>query len=696
MRRVVRTVALGLAVAMVASVPVRAAAAQQPHRQGAPQPTLTERIDQGIDQVRAELFWDAETARQWVADHITFEPYDGVLKGARGAYLTRRANSADQALLLVTLLNDAALTFRFAACDLTATADPVAPTELPDDQLATIAAELTTDLTDSELKDAILAVPGLRATQRTESARAADELALALQSAPIRAQSTSQASATQHVWLQVARGGTWADLDPSTADGAAPCPAAETWDALPQRMEHRIVVRLMVEQRVGASAVESEALRVELPMGEVATARIAFAFAEPAGLLEPAPEAVGALVGYTPVLVVDNQVTSGTPLYLPRPRGAGGTFGDEINDIGEDILGSPDPGTLATEDAPYTAAWLQLELTSPTGPTVAVRSDVFDRVGVVARASGSANSAPVAPLTEIGGEYGALSALWQIGLLTGEVAAPEAAADPSLDITAFDGISGQLDGLLRTFPSVRRDLGGEPVVGPSVVLAGLEPSISATGAQGVRLVFDAVHVPGTTGADRLSAARDAQAVLGAEALLTAFVGLDEDDVEDAGGVFRLTRDAGSPLVLLQPGDVPLIERASAAALARMGQRLDAGLSLLTPSVAPTADGTTRTAWWTVDPSTGVVRDEHESGRHSQTVEYSGTTERSLTMGERFRRIACKITGPVVIAASLVFVATGGQIGGDVLKNVAKTAQLTEERRRQGEEARKIACADNRF
>jgi hypothetical protein len=321
---------------------------------------------------------------------------------------------------------------------------------------------------------------------------------------------------------------------------------------------------------------------------------------------------------------------------------------------------------------------------------------VFDRVGVVARANGSADSAPVAPLAEVGGEYGVLSTLWQIGLLTGEVAAPEAATDPSLDITTFDGISGQLDGLLRTFPSVRRDLGGQSVAGPSIVLAGLESSIATDGTQGVRLVFDALHVPAVAGADPAAAARDAQAVLGAETLLTSFVGLGVDDVEDAAGVFRLARNAGTPMTLLEPGDAPTIEGASGAALARMTQRLAGGLALLTPSIAPTANGSTGTAWWTIDPATGVVRDEHESGRHSQTVEYSGNTERSLTMGERFRRIACKITGPVVIAASLIFAATGGDVGADVLKGMAKAAQMAEERRREGEKARQIACADSQF
>ena len=82
------------------------------------QPTISERIDSTIASLATRLAGDAAATRAYVRDHIVFEPYSGVLKGARGTFLTASGNGADQALLLAALMRAAKpeATLRYAAC----------------------------------------------------------------------------------------------------------------------------------------------------------------------------------------------------------------------------------------------------------------------------------------------------------------------------------------------------------------------------------------------------------------------------------------------------------------------------------------------------------------------------------------------------------------------------------------------------
>ena len=45
-----------------------------------------------------------------------------------------------------------------------------------------------------------------------------------------------------------------------------------------------------------------------------------------------------------------------------------------------------------------------------------------------------------------------------------------------------------------------------------------------------------------------------------------------------------------------------------------------------------------------------MRDVHENGRHTETVEYSGQMPRVVTTADRFRRLGCALRSPLAIAA----------------------------------------------
>lgn len=100
-----------------------------------------------------------------------------------------------------------------------------------------------------------------------------------------------------------------------------------------------------------------------------------------------------------------------------------------------------------------------------------------------------------------------------------------------------------------------------------------------------------------------------------------------------------------------------------------------------------------TAWWSIDPRTGVIRDEHESGRHWEFAEYTANNARTVGYAERFRRFACSVSRPIMLAATLWWFGSGfDPAAGSLLEELATAAETAEANRRRGEEARQAACA----
>ena len=77
-----------------------------------------------IAELAAALDYDAERIFRFVSDEVRYDPYSGILRGARGTLSSRAGNSADQALLLAALLDASLLPVRFAVGEIdSATAD---------------------------------------------------------------------------------------------------------------------------------------------------------------------------------------------------------------------------------------------------------------------------------------------------------------------------------------------------------------------------------------------------------------------------------------------------------------------------------------------------------------------------------------------------------------------------------------------
>ncbi|HKZ92864.1 MAG TPA: hypothetical protein VJZ50_12065 [Candidatus Limnocylindrales bacterium] len=710
MRRVRHRLAIVLALALGATALIPGVRAQPDLGREAAQPTLSSSLEVALDDVAAEALWDVEELRSLLASEIAFEGYDGILKGARGALLSGTANATDQALLLGVLLERALIPYRFASCVLAidgASGSAAAPDARVEsaamttaDDLAERAASLMSEIEDPEVRAALKEVVELWEAQQAETAAASAALAAELADVPLEVEAIAAPEEDlthRHVWVQGAIGAEWRDLDTTTGDGSAPCEPSEIHETLPDGWAHHVTVAIEVEQRRGDRLETSDSFVYQAPTKDLASSRIAVTFGEPAGLVDDgsSPESAArarspaGLKYYTPVILVDGLLGTGRPIELPPPSGAslglGEAVGEVIEDLTDELFDGEAPSTHEepVETDPYTAAWIRLELTAPDGRTQTFRSEIFDRIGILARMAGTAAEAEVWPLTDVEGEWAETSALWQVGILFGALSVPRIAVDDSLDVETASGVSGRLDALLRLYPTIHGALGGRPD-GPVILVAGLSPVASDDGPA-TRFVLDALEVPTAPTPDRLTAAQDAQALLGAEALLTAL--LDGDAASTSDSVSVLRGEAPTGLVTIGPDDIGSLPAGlSPQARARMTERLGDGYWLMTPA-APAADGT---AWWYVDPRTGLVRDEHESGRHSAAEDIIVRSQ-ALSRTERIRRFACRVAMPAAIAASIIFTLAGSPEGPKLQRAVYNVATQTA-RREEQRKAAQAACS----
>ncbi|MFV2062477.1 MAG: hypothetical protein ACC726_03065, partial [Chloroflexota bacterium] len=67
-----------------------------------------------IEALAEALEFDPMAAFRFVRDHIRYEPYRGVLRGAEGTLAARAGNSLDRSLLLAALLDEMLVDYEFA------------------------------------------------------------------------------------------------------------------------------------------------------------------------------------------------------------------------------------------------------------------------------------------------------------------------------------------------------------------------------------------------------------------------------------------------------------------------------------------------------------------------------------------------------------------------------------------------------
>lgn len=211
---------------------------------------------------------------------LRYEPYPGVLRGARGALAAGGGNSADLCLLLREMLAGATPrpTMRFAIAELS---EQQAKTLIDRATQAPPARTATASLTAQSPKPTELA-PAERAAQpaaRVDTSRrqlladvniAASQIEQALgASLPQPSDSRRDAAkhARTHVWLQVRRGDDWLALDPA---GGLPLPTgAKHMDRLPKNWIHTVALHLEVERLEGGTLVRQSLLEKRWPAAQL-------------------------------------------------------------------------------------------------------------------------------------------------------------------------------------------------------------------------------------------------------------------------------------------------------------------------------------------------------------------------------------------------------------------------------------------
>lgn len=267
-----------------------------------------------------------EPAFTFVRDHVAFDPYPGVLRGATGTLAARAGNAWDRALLLRALLDYHGYNTRLAFGELSGEAaaavielaaqgapSPLEPAETDDDAVRSL---VTRAWRDHALLTTALGESGALDTLGAGGATSAG-LADAVRS---------------HVWVQVEQiDDTWLDLDPTMPDavpGATLTAVTATADEVPATAQHQVVVRVLVETLEDGALRESVALERALVAADAAGSEVWLYFQPEAQGLGGAIKGALGEVEWQPVLMVDGEVVTGAKFALgANDDSFGGFFG---------------------------------------------------------------------------------------------------------------------------------------------------------------------------------------------------------------------------------------------------------------------------------------------------------------------------------------------------------------------------------
>jgi hypothetical protein len=223
-----------------------------------------------------------QAAFDYLRDRIAFEPYPGVMKGAKGTLVTRGGNALDRSLLLAAVLTQHGVAVRIAHGRLSPPqvasllAQVAASPGATERMLASLAARpdaVTLTPHQQGVADAVMVRAASVASTMT---RALDDTRPLIQAAlepggvPRSGEARARVltSAAEHYWVQATIDGQTVDLDPSlatTAFGARVVDAADAFDPgdVPGQLYQRLSIRLLGERVQGGRIVAEPVLEAE-------------------------------------------------------------------------------------------------------------------------------------------------------------------------------------------------------------------------------------------------------------------------------------------------------------------------------------------------------------------------------------------------------------------------------------------------
>lgn len=327
-----------------------------------------------------------EPAFFYVRDHIRYEAYSGVLRGAKCAYWTGAANSFDRSLLLAELLNGKGIATRFAAGKLSRGQCEKLFDHIFDAPRASIA--------ETESPGANLFKEQSDQFSRSVQARARRDYAAIRRalgnSLPTLKQSRDDIlkDMEMHLWVQAEVNGQWIDLDSSFPDaepGKSTCGLDTTFAKIPDEFHQRVTLRVQSEWLSGEELSQETVLR--------AAFNAEFLHDRPTFLIHIAASGAGsALLGssggqgeWKPALLVGGELHIGEAVSLGGAKSEGGGIGGLF-------------GRAFSTPAEFVGESLEIEIAFPDGRREVCRRSLADRAGPGWRSSRPFDRAALRPL----------------------------------------------------------------------------------------------------------------------------------------------------------------------------------------------------------------------------------------------------------------------------------------------------------
>lgn len=358
-------------------------------------PVPPERIVRNVDTIQAEipparydlearsqvLGPQAEAAFTFVRDHIRFEAYSGVLKGAAGTYIARAGNAPDRSLLLAQFLKLRSVPTRFVIGRL--------PQDLAERLYNRIfnPAPLEPDAVGpagtpiGAQGDAILARIRGRAARDYAMIRAALGDGL-----PAGGSSREQVvgEIERHVWVQAQVNGRWLDLDtafPDAVPGRSYAAPEQTVDALTDDMYQRVTMRVSAETLRGNELRSETALEFTAHAVDLLDRKIFLLHTQEGGLTGAISGAIQGKDTRTPILWVDGTMHKGRGIAFSDQQNAPERGGPPSGGFSS-LFG---PGGALGSGSEFVAEWIEVEISFPDGHRDVTRRVLVDRGGVAWR-----------------------------------------------------------------------------------------------------------------------------------------------------------------------------------------------------------------------------------------------------------------------------------------------------------------------
>ena len=354
------------------------------------------RKDFDVTAKAADLGKDIDKIFAFVRDEIRFEAYPGVLRGARGTLMAKAGNSFDRSILLGALLGQNGFQVRYAHGVLDEekaglliaamlAADPVADKSSAAADPTGLSAEV------KESFDKLGQLTAARWINSVHQLQAALRPRAKLWDDQPRSAPDLAAEVRDHVWVEYRQDDTWIALDPAAAaSGLKPreslAKKTDTWQSIPASQFHKVTMQVIREERGADGLSTRELLRHEARAEELDAAEVTFHF----DIAQ-----TGAGWSATPVLVVNGRTIRGHPT-------AGSGVAGAAPDLAARLFQRPGESPKKT-GGEATATWLEFKFTSPRGETETMRREIFDRIGLAARASHHEKNLPLAKLSEKNG-----------------------------------------------------------------------------------------------------------------------------------------------------------------------------------------------------------------------------------------------------------------------------------------------------